>query len=94
MERTIPRNSSLCEVSTYLWNFSANTRTTSRANTHPKRRSRPCGAKSSRDDDDMTQAQPDNQSKDESGHPKEFAQPSMTVDCTHCNTILSPLSSL
>eukprot|EP00973_Karenia_brevis_P072078 10012999-Karenia_brevis.AAC.1 len=41
----------------------------------------------------MTQAQPDNQSKDESGHPKELAQPSMTVDCTHCNTILVPLSS-
>eukprot|EP00973_Karenia_brevis_P089080 12353565-Karenia_brevis.AAC.1 len=66
---------------------------TSRANAHPKRRSQPRGAKSSRDDDDMTQARPDNHSKNESGHPKESAQPSMTVDCTHPNTILVPLSS-
>eukprot|EP00973_Karenia_brevis_P043889 6078010-Karenia_brevis.AAC.1 len=41
----------------------------------------------------MTQEQPDSQSKNESGHPKEHAQPSMTVDCTHSNTILVPLSS-
>eukprot|EP00973_Karenia_brevis_P053105 7382163-Karenia_brevis.AAC.1 len=61
---------------------------TSRANAHPKRGSLPRGAKSSRDDDDMTQAQPDNQGKDESGRPKELAQPSITVDCTHGNTIL------
>eukprot|EP00973_Karenia_brevis_P035435 4884450-Karenia_brevis.AAC.1 len=41
----------------------------------------------------MSKAQPDNQSNNESGHPKEHAQPLMTVECTHCNTIQVPLSS-
>eukprot|EP00973_Karenia_brevis_P006439 876092-Karenia_brevis.AAC.1 len=54
------------KVNKYIRNYSANMGATARAHAHPERSAQPRGAKSSRDDDNVTQAQPDNRSKNES----------------------------
>eukprot|EP00973_Karenia_brevis_P009227 1251112-Karenia_brevis.AAC.1 len=71
------------KVNEYLRNFSAYMGAKSQSNAYPNRRSLPRGAKPSRGDGDMDQAQRDNQGEDDSGHTANFARPLIPIDSTH-----------
>eukprot|EP00973_Karenia_brevis_P030608 4220624-Karenia_brevis.AAC.1 len=68
------------KINKYIRNYSRNIGAYLKAHPVPSSKSQLRGARSSKDDDNLTHAQPVNHGEDKSGQPSERAQPAMTTE--------------